>query len=212
MKIISIGRNPDNDIVINDNMISRRHAVVRISPLGKYEIISYGANGTKVNGNQIVPNHPYPIKRGDSVTFANVTKLNWNKVPNPMRPYQLGGIGFFALLIIICAFIFIPGWFSWDNGIESYSSEDPQELNASSERRLQDSLRLEKKKDIKEKELKELPDFKFKPKPRKHRKENKELKEQTEKKEEKTIERKESMPIETIKESSGEDENISNRY
>ena len=51
MKVLSIGRNPDCNIVCNDNMVSRRHALLKIYPNGKYEIISQGPNGTTVNGN-----------------------------------------------------------------------------------------------------------------------------------------------------------------
>lgn len=178
MKIISIGRNPDNNIVIPDNMISRRHAVIRIYPLGKYEIISSGSNGTKVNGNQIVPNQPYPIKRGDSVTFANVSNLDWKQVPNPLRPYQWSGLGIVIIAVIICFILFIPplfsGWSTSGSGNPSGGGEDAE----TSSTLPTDSLKNEKPKESKP-EIKELPDFKFKPIEKKtNKKKNEDVKEE----------------------------------
>ncbi|MCH5230519.1 MAG: FHA domain-containing protein [Muribaculaceae bacterium] len=207
MKIISIGRNGDNDIVINDNMISRRHAVIRISPFGKYEIISYGSNGTKVNGNQIVPNQPYPIKRGDSVTFANVSNLNWKRVPDPLRPYQMGGIAVIALAIIICGCFFIPAWFpSGQRSIDNAPDEEQEVAVRGGV--LRDSLKQDITKGIKEKEIKELPDFQFRPEKKKDKK----------KKEEKEKDKEDKNDPGDLSNGSGnsssqpDDEKISNRY
>ena len=109
MKVVSIGRNPDCDIVLNDNMISRNHALIKVFPFGKYEIVSVGSNGTKVNGNPIAPNQPYPLKRGDSVIFAQRVNLDWDRVPNPLRPFYIGGIVIGILLVLlILAWIIIP--------------------------------------------------------------------------------------------------------
>lgn len=89
MKIISIGRNPDCNIIYDDNMVSRRHAIIKILPLGKYQIVSTGTNGTKVNGVRITDNAPYPVKRGDSVVFASTSRLDWSQVPDPLKPFRL---------------------------------------------------------------------------------------------------------------------------
>lgn len=107
MKVLSIGRNPDCNIVCNDNMVSRRHALLKIYPNGKYEIISQGPNGTTVNGNLIVPNQPYPVKRGDMVIFASHSKLDWRKVPDPLKPYKIGAIAFGAVAIVIAAILLV---------------------------------------------------------------------------------------------------------
>lgn len=101
MKVLSIGRNSDCNIVYDDMMVSRRHALIKIYPTGKYEIVSTGTNGTKVNGNLIASNAPYPLKRGDSVTFANVARLDWRVIPNPLRPYYMAGIGVLAVIVAI---------------------------------------------------------------------------------------------------------------
>lgn len=104
MKVITIGRDPNCNVVINDPQISRRHAILRISDLGKIEVVDMSSNGTSVNGNPLRKNVPYHISRKDQVTFAGVSKLNWDDIPNPVRLYKwigLGVLGIIALAIII---------------------------------------------------------------------------------------------------------------
>ncbi|MGW1764165.1 FHA domain-containing protein [Streptomyces sp. NPDC002073] len=46
-----IGRAPDNDLVVDDLVVSRRHAELRAHPDGTYEIVDLGShNGTFLNG------------------------------------------------------------------------------------------------------------------------------------------------------------------
>ena len=53
-KAMRIGRMPDNDLVLSDLNVSRRHAELRKSPTGRYEIVDLGShNGTFVNGQQV---------------------------------------------------------------------------------------------------------------------------------------------------------------
>jgi ABC transport system ATP-binding/permease protein len=53
-KAITIGRTPDNDLVVSDLGVSRRHAELRKSPTGRYQIIDLGShNGTFVNGTRV---------------------------------------------------------------------------------------------------------------------------------------------------------------
>ncbi|MFZ3495674.1 FHA domain-containing protein [Streptomyces sp. 5.8] len=48
---VRIGRAPDNDLVINDLVVSRHHAELRARPDGRYEIADLGShNGTYLNG------------------------------------------------------------------------------------------------------------------------------------------------------------------
>ena len=104
MKVITIGRDPSCSIVINDPQISRRHAIIKVSDLGKIEIVDLSSNGTSVNGNPLRKNVPCPVTRKNQVTFAGVSKLNWDDIPNPVRLYKwigLGILGIIALAIII---------------------------------------------------------------------------------------------------------------
>jgi ABC-type multidrug transport system ATPase subunit len=51
---IKIGRTPDNDLVVNDLGVSRKHAELRRTPTGRYEIVDLGShNGTFVNGSRV---------------------------------------------------------------------------------------------------------------------------------------------------------------
>ena len=53
-KAMRIGRMPDNDLVLSDLNVSKRHAELRKSPTGRYEIVDLGShNGTFVNGQQV---------------------------------------------------------------------------------------------------------------------------------------------------------------
>lgn len=103
MKIITIGRGEDCNVRIEDPMVSRRHAVLRIHPGGKIEIIDYSANGTTVNGVRIGAEVLTRIKRGDAVTFAGVQKLDWKQIPNPARPIRIAIIAVIVVIALIAA-------------------------------------------------------------------------------------------------------------
>jgi len=108
MKVITIGRDPSCNIVINDPKISRRHAIIRVSDFGKIEVVDLSTNGTSVNGNPLRKNVPYPVTRNNQVTFAGVSKLNWDEVPNPFKLYKwiaIGIAGLIALAIAITAIV-----------------------------------------------------------------------------------------------------------
>lgn len=112
MKVITIGRDPSCDIVINDPQISRRHAIVRVSDTGKIEIVDLSSNGTSVNGNPLRKNVPYPVTRKNQVTFAGVSKLNWSDIPDPAKLYRwigLGLLGLIATAIIITLIVRATG-------------------------------------------------------------------------------------------------------
>ena len=87
MKTYSIGRDLNCDIVINDStdVISRRHALLNITPSGKMTIIDQSSNGTYVNGIKISPNVPVPVTRKDTISLAHVAKLDWALVPDEGR-------------------------------------------------------------------------------------------------------------------------------
>ncbi len=112
MKVYSIGRDTECDIVINDSsdVISRRHAVISVANNGKLTITDTSFNGTYVNGIRISPNVPVPVTRKDSVTFAHVAKLDWKLIPKPilMRWLLPGGVavGIVVVASVVCAVCF----------------------------------------------------------------------------------------------------------
>ena len=112
MKVYSIGRDTECDIVINDSsdVISRRHAVISVANNGKLTITDTSFNGTYVNGIRISPNVPVPVTRKDSVTFAHVAKLDWKLITKPvlMRWLLPGGVaaGIVVVASVVCAICF----------------------------------------------------------------------------------------------------------
>jgi uncharacterized membrane protein YhaH (DUF805 family) len=77
MAIITIGRDPNNQIVINDPHISGSHANVQIDPYGNMTLTDHSSNGTFVNG-QLIHNSSTKLQKGDTVLFANIVPLDWN--------------------------------------------------------------------------------------------------------------------------------------
>lgn len=103
MKVYSIGREVNCDIVINDqtDIISRRHAILNVSPFGKMTITDQSHNGTYVNGIRISSNVPVPVTRKDNISFAHIARLDWNLIPDTRKKilwFVLGCIAALALL------------------------------------------------------------------------------------------------------------------
>lgn len=104
MKVYSIGREHGCDILINDNtdVISRRHAVLNVSPSGKMTIVDQSHNGTYVNGIRISPNVPVPVTRKDNISFAHVARLDWGQVPKGnsaiLRYVVIGVVAFVTVI------------------------------------------------------------------------------------------------------------------
>lgn len=121
MKTYSIGRDLNCDIIINDStdVISRRHALLNVTPSGKMTIIDQSSNGTYVNGIRISQNVPVPVTRKDIVSLAHVAKLDWNQIPksNKWLKYVIGAL---IAIAIILGIIF---------GIKAINSKDKNDLN-----------------------------------------------------------------------------------
>ena len=66
----SIGRLPDNDVVVRDECVSRRHCAILIHSDMRCELHDVASkNGTVLNGKKI-PN-PTKIQSGDQITLCN---------------------------------------------------------------------------------------------------------------------------------------------
>ncbi|HEX4902001.1 MAG TPA: FHA domain-containing protein [Acidimicrobiales bacterium] len=69
----SLGRSPDADLVLGDESVSRRHAVLR-GDRAALEVEDVGSsNGTSINGNPMVG--ALTLLDGDLVTFGSATCL-----------------------------------------------------------------------------------------------------------------------------------------
>ena len=89
MKTIKIGRDASCNIILDHEMISRHHAILRIYPTGKIEFISMGTNGTKLNGALMKPDVVYTIKRSDMISFPGNKQLDWSLIHNPLKKYRI---------------------------------------------------------------------------------------------------------------------------
>ena len=90
MKTYKIGRNPDNDIVINDQnlRVSRYHATLTVNDNGTITINDHSTNGTFVNGQKIKSQVEITVSTSDIIVFAKMAQLDWNLIskPNYQRP------------------------------------------------------------------------------------------------------------------------------
>ncbi len=68
----SVGRSPDNQLVLDDNQVSRRHALIQAQGEGEYWLVDLGsANGSYLNGRRIA--QPVELKAGDQITLSAST-------------------------------------------------------------------------------------------------------------------------------------------
>lgn len=85
MKIIKIGRNPDNDIVISDKSttVSGYHAVLKVDNNGNISLCDSSTNGTFINGVKAPKGADVAIKKGDEIRFGPFVLLDWGFVVFP---------------------------------------------------------------------------------------------------------------------------------
>lgn len=83
MKVVTIGRETSNDIIINDEKVSRHHLQIAQDDNGGFTAVDLGSsNGTFVNGVRITT--PVRIRLGDQVRIGS-TSLPWQDYFEPMR-------------------------------------------------------------------------------------------------------------------------------
>lgn len=150
MKVYSIGREVNCDIVINDNtdVISRRHATLNVSSTGKMTIVDLSHNGTYVNGIRISQNVPVPVTRKDNVSFAHVARLDWNLVPNTNKKiFQWSALSILAIVLVLCG---VWGYSKWNTNstepsastvVDSISLDKQKEKIEEKEKKMQDSIK-----------------------------------------------------------------------
>jgi pSer/pThr/pTyr-binding forkhead associated (FHA) protein len=74
--LVSVGRAPDNDVVIPDRSISRRHAFVKRGAQGGFQMLDAGSsNGTTINGATVYAKGagpPSTLASGDTVKLGGL--------------------------------------------------------------------------------------------------------------------------------------------
>ena len=161
-KVYTIGRDPQNDIVINDrtNVVSRSHATIKIDG-SKISIIDQSQNGTYVNGMRMASNQEFPVTRKDSISFANVAELDWSLIPDPRKAYvkvfSMAVLGTVVLAGIISAVVYYAKNNITDNegkdkgtivkcdSIDLKNTQKPDEIKNNSEEKAQEEKAQEEK-------------------------------------------------------------------
>ncbi len=83
MRLLKIGRDASNDIVLHSDKVSSLHAEITLMNSGDILLEDKGShNGTFIQNQAIKPDKPVKIRRGDAIRFADV-ELQWSQVPMP---------------------------------------------------------------------------------------------------------------------------------
>jgi pSer/pThr/pTyr-binding forkhead associated (FHA) protein len=70
---VAIGRNGNNDLVLDSSAVSREHAALTLRD-GRWYLEDRGSfNGTYLNGTRLVPGTPLPLRHADSIAIGGET-------------------------------------------------------------------------------------------------------------------------------------------
>jgi pSer/pThr/pTyr-binding forkhead associated (FHA) protein len=70
---VAIGRNGNNDLVMDSSAVSREHAAVTIRDRRWYLEDRGSFNGTYLNGTRLVPGTPLPLRHADQIRIGTET-------------------------------------------------------------------------------------------------------------------------------------------
>jgi hypothetical protein len=81
--VISIGRSPQNDVVLYNRMISKKHAYLDISqPARECHLVDLGStNGTFLNGDKLDPHESFRLTDGAEISFGTQAKVVYFSAP-----------------------------------------------------------------------------------------------------------------------------------
>lgn len=70
---VTLGRSDECDLVVADETVSSRHAVIQRDPAsGRYQIQDLSSrNGSRINGQLVEPNTPAPLTSGDNLQVGD---------------------------------------------------------------------------------------------------------------------------------------------
>lgn len=83
MRLLKIGRDATNNIVLHSEKVSSLHAELTLLDSGDIQLEDKNSrNGTFIMNQRIQPGKPVNVRRGDAIRFADV-ELQWSQVPMP---------------------------------------------------------------------------------------------------------------------------------
>jgi adenylate cyclase len=92
-----IGRSPDSQVILAEEEVSRRHAMIRFQDGGFYLFDLGSHNGTYLNGTRVTTSRP--LKSGDSIRFAqNDFEFTTTAAPRPVIDLDEPGGSTIALI------------------------------------------------------------------------------------------------------------------
>lgn len=169
MRKLSIGRAPECDVQVSDDSerVSRRHAIITFSPMGKMTIYDTSSNGTFVNGEKIKKPNGVPVKRGDQINFGHAVDLDWDTIQDPYKKSRLLWLILFIVLALGIAAFFIYTLVLTEKVEEKVETEkvktEQTDSVSSTEKTITTPVKTDKKKKAKEaQEPKENTDSKSK--------------------------------------------------
>ncbi|MCA8920667.1 MAG: SpoIIE family protein phosphatase [Planctomycetes bacterium] len=81
MASVSVGRSPENDIIVKDDMVSRRHCVIERAPEGGYRVRDLKSfNGTYLNDNRV---REEPFRLWDAVRVGRTKIVLVDRIGEP---------------------------------------------------------------------------------------------------------------------------------
>jgi hypothetical protein len=81
----TVGRMPDNDVVVDDGYVSRRHCAVLVHADGRCELQDVASkNGTFLNGSKIAG--PTALKSSDEIRMCSKTLVFISRAQGPAEP------------------------------------------------------------------------------------------------------------------------------
>ncbi|HUS65636.1 MAG TPA: sigma 54-interacting transcriptional regulator [Kofleriaceae bacterium] len=92
---VTIGRAPRSDLPIDDQSISRHHAILAIGPPLTVRDLG-SANGTRVRDRELTPHVPEQLAPGDVVELGDATLIVQRRAP-PLRAQRLWAHGYFEV-------------------------------------------------------------------------------------------------------------------
>jgi pSer/pThr/pTyr-binding forkhead associated (FHA) protein len=87
-KMISVGRNPDNDIVLNNKAVSRKHALIEFDESSALIMDNESVNGTFVNSRKITEE---VLKDNDQITIGKFDLIYHRDAPKETQLAYLDG-------------------------------------------------------------------------------------------------------------------------
>src|SRR6187402_2563738 len=78
--MVSIGRDEDDDVRIDDANASRHHARLHVGPVLQIEDLG-STNGTRLRGNLLTPGQPAPVLPGEAISIGWATLMIQRRRP-----------------------------------------------------------------------------------------------------------------------------------